>query len=78
MRRLAAVNLGMVRMTFRELTGLAGPVAQVGRPGAGRAHARVPGRPDRITARTRRRRRADAVVEAVTMRHASTRLHETP
>ncbi len=32
MRRLAAVNLGMVRMTFRELTSLAGPVTQVGDP----------------------------------------------
>ncbi len=32
MRRLASVNLGMVRMTFRELTGLAGPVTQVGDP----------------------------------------------
>jgi hypothetical protein len=32
MARLAAVNLGMVRMTFRELTGLAGPVTQVGDP----------------------------------------------
>ena len=32
MRRLACVNLGMVRMTFRELTGLAGPVTQVGDP----------------------------------------------
>jgi hypothetical protein len=32
MDRLAGVNLGMVRMTFRELTGLAGPVAQVGDP----------------------------------------------
>jgi uncharacterized protein (TIGR00288 family) len=32
MGRLAAVNLGMVRMTFRELTGLAGPVTQVGDP----------------------------------------------
>jgi hypothetical protein len=32
MHRLAAVNLGMVRMTFRELTGLAGPVNQVGDP----------------------------------------------
>ncbi|MGE5602177.1 MAG: hypothetical protein ACM30E_03950, partial [Nitrososphaerales archaeon] len=32
MRRLAAVNLGMIRMTFRELTGLAGPLTQVGDP----------------------------------------------
>ncbi len=32
MRRLAGVNLGMVRMTLRELTGLAGPVTQVGDP----------------------------------------------
>lgn len=32
MRRLAAVNLGMVRMTLRELTGLAGPLTQVGDP----------------------------------------------
>jgi hypothetical protein len=32
MGRLAAVNLGMVRMTFRELTGLAGTVTQVGDP----------------------------------------------
>jgi hypothetical protein len=32
MRRLAGVNLGMVRMTFRELTGLAGPLTQAGDP----------------------------------------------
>lgn len=32
MRRLAGVNLGMVRMTFHELTGLAGPVTQLGDP----------------------------------------------
>ena len=31
-RRLAGVNLGMVRVTFRELTGLAGPVTQAGDP----------------------------------------------
>jgi len=32
MRFLARVNLGMVRMTLRELTGLAGPVNQMGDP----------------------------------------------
>lgn len=32
MRLLAQVNLGMVRMTLRELTGLAGPINQMGDP----------------------------------------------
>jgi hypothetical protein len=30
MRRLAEVNLGMIRQTHREITSQAGPVAQVG------------------------------------------------
>ena len=32
MRSLARINLGMVRITFRELTGLAGPITHMGNP----------------------------------------------